>query len=151
MKDFCVNLSGIKQFLKFLCFSLGAGIIELVSFTLITLEAEGEVWLLVAEVISVVLSCLFNFTLNRKYTFKAANNIVLGMLLYGAYYAVATPVGAMFIISLTRLGVNEFLAKAIKMLINFVIDFCYCKFFIFKIGKKKINSPPPFIDKTNDN
>ena len=135
------------QFLKFLCVSLGAGVVEFGSFTILDLIFRG-VWhtdvlpkgtIIWIEIVSVVLSCLFNFTINRKFTFKAASNIVVGMILYGAYYAVATPLGALFITFLQTHGLNEFLAKAIKMVLNFIIDFLYCKFFIFnkKIFKER--------------
>ncbi|MEG1581736.1 MAG: GtrA family protein [Clostridia bacterium] len=123
----------LKQFLVFLCFSLGAGLIEISSFSIIILFGN----VIVADVVSVVLSCLFNFTLNRKYTFKSVNNIYLGMVLYGLFYLVFTPLGALFIDFLVKAGVNEFLAKAIKMIINFVLDFLYCKFVIFKVKAPK--------------
>lgn len=123
---------GVRQFLKFLCFSLGAGVIEAASFAAITLLWQDEAGLVTAEVTSVVLSCLFNFTLTRRFTFQHAGNVALGMLLYGAYYAIATPAGAALIVWLTRLGLNEFLAKAIKMVLNFALDFTYCKFVIFR-------------------
>lgn len=128
--------AAVLQFLKFVCFSLGAGIIEFVSFTVINLFCTRET-LWIAEVASVVLSCLFNFTLNRKYTFQSASNLYLGMALYGLYYAVATPLGVQFISFLIDSGWNEYLAKITKMLLNFILDFSYCKFFIFRIGKKK--------------
>lgn len=123
----------VIQFLKFLCFSLGAAVIEFSSFSVIILFGS----VIAADVISVILSCLFNFTLNRKYTFKSANNIYLGMILYGIFYLIFTPLGAWFINSLVNAGVNEFLAKFIKMLINFVLDFSFCKFVVFRVKGKK--------------
>ncbi len=127
---------GILQFLQFLCFSLGAGVIEFVSFLLLSsIGSRNETMLIIAEVSSVVLSCLFNFTLNRKFTFRSTNNIVLGMFLYGLYYLIATPVGASFIVYLTRCGWADWLAKATKMALNFVLDFLYCKCIIFRQAK----------------
>ena len=127
------HTKGILQFIRFLCFSLGAGVIEFVSFLLLSsIDSGNETVLVIAEVASVVFSCLFNFTLNRKYTFQSANNIVLGMFLYGLYYLIATPVGASFIVWLTRCGWADWLAKATKMILNFILDFLYCKFIIFR-------------------
>lgn len=125
----------IAQFAKFVCFSLGAGIIEFGAFTLLRVLFPDDGMLAPCEVVSVVLSCLFNYTVNRKYTFGASNNLLLGMLIYGAYYAVATPVGASFIQWLVRLNWNESLAKATKMILNFFLDFALCKLIIFRLKK----------------
>ncbi len=127
----------VLQFIKFVCFSLGAGIIEFGTFTLLRLAFPAAGALVACEVISVVLSCLFNYTINRKYTFGASNNLLLGMLIYGLYYAVATPVGAEFIVWLVKQGWNESLAKATKMVLNFFLDFALCKFVIFRLKKPK--------------
>lgn len=127
----------ILQFLKFVFFSLGAGIIEFGTFALLRMVFPGDAALKACEVVSVVLSCLFNYTINRKYTFGASNNLWLGMLIYGLYYLVATPVGAAFIVWLTQSGWNELLAKAFKMILNFVLDFSLCKFVIFRLKKPK--------------
>lgn len=129
------------RFFKFVGFSLGAGIIEFVSFTLLKLFGEqNETWLVIAEVSSVVLSCLFNFTLNRKFTFKSANNLALGMVLYGVFYLIVTPLGAQFILWLTRSGWDPFVAKVVKMLLNFLLDFSYCNFVLFRKSNKKKQS-----------
>ena len=137
----------VIQFIKFLGFSLGAGVIEFLTFTLIVLLAGRQslvdagvrdTWVIVAEVTSVVLSCLFNFTLNRKYTFKSANNMAVGMILYGLFYLVVTPLGVQFILLLTHSGWNEFLAKATKMILNFLLDFTFCKFVLFRTKQKRV-------------
>lgn len=130
--------SMIIRFFKFVGFSLGAGVIEFVSFTLLKLLGEqNETWLVIAEVTSVVLSCLFNFTLNRKFTFKSANNLALGMVLYGVFYLIVTPLGAQFILWLTRSGWDPFVAKVVKMLLNFLLDFSYCNFILFRKSNKQ--------------
>ncbi len=122
------------QFFKFLFFSLGAGVIEFGTFELLTLLLPGNyTWIKVAEVLSVVLSCLFNFTVNRKYTFKSCNNMALGMLLYGLFYLVMAPIGAYFIVfEMKTFGMEKELAKAIKMVINFAFDYLYCRFVLFR-------------------
>ncbi len=119
--------------LKFVCFSLGAGVVEFGSFALLTrLLPNTDRYIVVAEVISVALSCLFNFTLNRKYTFKSASNIYLGMALYGLFYLVMTPLGAWFILKLMGWGLPELVAKIVKMVVNFAFDFLFCNFVLFR-------------------
>ena len=125
------------QFLFYLCFSLGAGVIEFVSFTLISLISSTKVCLIIAEVTSVVLSCTFNFTLNRKYTFKSCQNIFVGLIAYLVLYAIITPLGAWFIVGMTNIGVHSLLAKAMKMLMTFATEFLFCKFILFRIKPPK--------------
>lgn len=129
---------GLKQALMFLCFSLGAGVIELVSFELLGLFSKNSTWLVMREIISVVLSCLFNFTLNRKYTFKSSNNIYIGMLLYALFYAISSPLWALAMKNvLEKVGMEyDTIVKLIKMLLNFVLDFLYCKFIIFGLANR---------------
>ncbi|MBO7377205.1 MAG: GtrA family protein, partial [Clostridia bacterium] len=87
---------GKKEFvrtIKFLLFSISAGAIQIGSFTLM-----NEVWHLpswVSYLIALVLSVLWNFTLNRKFTFKSANNVPIAMLKVAGYYAVFTPLSTM--------------------------------------------------------
>ncbi len=132
---------GFLQFLQFVCVSLGAGVIEYGTFALMTwIVPDNKTMLVAAEVTSVVLSCLFNFTVNRKYTFHSSSNIPLGMLLYGVYYAfLATPAGVWFLLFLTQSGMHELLAKAIKMLVNFVFDYLFCKFVLFQAADKVLH------------
>lgn len=132
---------GWLQFLQFVMVSLGAGVIEYATFALMTWIVPGNQTMLVAaEITSVVLSCLFNFTVNRKYTFHSASNIPLGMLLYGVYYALlATPAGVWFLLFLTQIGLHELLAKAVKMLANFVFDYLFCKFILFQAADKVLD------------
>lgn len=124
------RLRVILQFTKFLCFSLGAGIIEITSYTVLNEVFNAEIW--VCDVVSITLSVLFNFTLNRKFTFKSAKNVPLGMLLIGLFYLVFTPSGTAFILWLVSLNVNEYIAKGLKMALNFVLEFLYCKFVIYR-------------------
>lgn len=125
------------QFWRFLAFSLGAGVIEFLSFTLITCISSADEVVFCAEVVSVALSCLFNFTLNRKYTFGETSALWLRMLGYGLFYLVTTPLWAMFILWLKNAFMAEELAKLIKMVLNFALDFSFCKFVLFRIGVPK--------------
>ena len=133
--------NGWLQFLQFVVVSLGAGVIEYATFALMTwIVPDNKTMLVAAEVTSVVLSCLFNFTVNRKYTFHSSSNIPLGMLLYGVYYAfLATPAGVWFLLFLTQGGMHELLAKAVKMLVNFIFDYLFCKFILFQAADKVLH------------
>ncbi len=116
--------------LKFTLFSISAGLIQILSFTLLNELLHLPYWL--SYLIALVLSVLWNFTLNRKFTFKSAANVPVAMFKVACYYAVFTPLSTMLEHYLTmRLGWNEYLVTAINMVINFVTEFLYQRFFVF--------------------
>ena len=115
---------------KFTLFSISAGLIEILSFTLLNELAHLPYW--VSYLIALVLSVLWNFTLNRKFTFQSAANVPIAMLKVAAYYAVFTPLSTLLEHQLAgRLGWNEYLVTAINMVLNFVTEFLYQRFFVF--------------------
>ena len=129
----------IFRAVKYTLFAASAGIIEFGSFTLLTLipELNPELnhsiyW--IPALISLVLSVIWNFTFNRRYTFQSANNIPVAMLKVLAYYIVFAPLSIwlaqMYLID--TLEWNEFLVKAIVMLVNFITEFLYQRFFVFR-------------------
>ena len=122
-----------KEFIrsvKFLLFSMSAGAIQLGSFTLMNEVWHFPYW--VSYLIALVLSVLWNFTLNRKFTFKSANNVPIAMLKVAGYYAVFTPLSTMLEHYLTMtLGWNEYLVTFINMFINLVTEFLFQRFFVF--------------------
>lgn len=127
--------SNFWQALKFTMFSISAGVIQTVAFTLLNefvfvFEKGNEYGL--SYFIALLLSVLWNFTFNRKYTFKSANNVPIAMTLVLAYYAVFTPLSIWWGIALTKAGWNEYLVFAFTMIINFVTEFLYQKFIVFK-------------------
>lgn len=115
--------------LKFLMFSVSAGVIELGSFTLLNEIFHLPYW--VSYITALVLSVVWNFTLNRKYTFKSASNVPAAMLKVLLYYAVFTPLSTLLEHRLTALGWNEYAVTILNMLINFVTEFLYQRFFVF--------------------
>ena len=117
--------------IKFVLFSASAGIIQFASCTLLFEVAKLEyVW---SYIISVVLSVIWNFTFNRKFTFKSASNIPIAMLKVAAFYLVFTPVSGLWSWALEDLcGWNEYLVLVPTMLINMVTEYLYCTFFVFK-------------------
>ena len=118
------------RMLKFTLFSVSAGLIEIGSFTLL-----NEIWHLpywFSYLVALVLSVLWNFTLNRRFTFKSAANVPVAMLKVAAYYAVFTPLSTWLEHWLAAgLGWNEYLVTAINMLLNFATEFLYQRFFVF--------------------
>ena len=117
--------------LKFTLFSASAGIIQVLSFTLLNEILHLEYWF--SYLIALVLSVLWNFTLNRKFTFKSAANVPIAMLKVAGYYAVFTPLSTWWTDVLTGAGVgwNEYLVLALTMLVNFTTEYLYDRFFVF--------------------
>ena len=116
---------------KFLAFSAGAAVIQVGSFTLLNEAFHVAHWL--AYLTSLVLSIIWMFTLNRKFTFKSAGNIPVAMLKTLLYYAVFTPLSTWWTAVLTGSGVgwNEYLVLAATMLINCSTEYLYDRFVVF--------------------
>ena len=117
--------------LKFLLFSVSAGIIQLGGFALLNELLHLDYW--VSYLIALVASVLWNFTFNRRYTFKSDGNVARAMLLVFAYYCVFTPLSTMLEHYLARnLGWNEYLVTVINMVLNFVTEFLYQRFVVYR-------------------
>lgn len=118
------------QAVKFTLFSASAGLIQIVSFTLLHEILGLPYW--IGYLIALTLSVLWNFTFNRKFTFKSANNVPIAMLKVAAYYAVFTPLSTWWGDALVDgRGWNEFLVLAGTMLINFTTEFLFDRFIVF--------------------
>lgn len=128
---------------KFTLFSISAGLIQIGAFALFNEVCHFPYYL--SYMIALIMSVVWNFTLNRKYTFHSANNVPIAMLKVLAYYIVFTPLSTLLEHYLTdTLLWNEYLVTGINMVINFVTEFLYQKFFVFKKSidsnlKKDIN------------
>ena len=130
------------QALKFTLFSISAGIIQIVSYTLFYEVFHWAPWL--AYLVSLILSVLWNFTFNRKYTFRSDADLKKSMLLVGLFYLVFTPLSTWWTAALTGENpftgaaasseplVNNYLVQAGTMLINFVTEFLYQKFVVYR-------------------
>ena len=116
--------------LKFLLISISAGAIQIASFTLLK-EALGLVYWQ-SYPISLVLSVLWNFTFNRRYTFRSAANIPRAMALVALFYAVFTPLSTWWGNALDRAGVNNYLIEGGTMIVNFITEFVYQRFVVFR-------------------
>jgi len=118
---------------KFVLFSASAGIIQVASFSLLNELLHLNYW--VSYLISLILSVIWNFTLNRKFTFKSAANVPIAMLKVAGFYLVFTPLSTWWTAALTEpaYGImwNEYLVLAITMLTNFVTEYLFDRFLVF--------------------
>ena len=115
---------------KFLGFSLSAGIIQLGGLTLFSEVFHWSYWF--CYLIALVLSVLWNFTLNRKFTFRSAANVTRAMTLVFLYYLVFTPFSTWIEHLLTgTLWWNEYIATILNMVLNFVTEFLYQRYVVY--------------------
>ncbi len=124
------------QAVKFTLFSISAGIIQVVSFALMELLVSGY-WL--PYLTSLVLSILWNFTLNRRYTFQSAANVPVAMAKVFGFYLVFTPLSTWLGNLAAEAGVHDFLVLAVTMVCNFVLEFLFCKFVVYRGKENTIN------------
>ena len=116
---------------KFVLFSASAGIIEIAVFALLNELLRLPYWL--SYLTALVASVLWNFTLNRKFTFQSANNVPRAMLKVALFYAVFTPLSTLLEHVLTeKLGWNEYLATGINMALNLVTEYLYDRYVVFR-------------------
>ena len=120
----------VIQMMKFTLFSASAGIIQVVSFALFN-EFFGWIYW-PSYLIALILSIIWNFTLNRQYTFKSAANIPVAMAKLFGFYAVFTPLSTWLGHLAETAGINDYIILAVTMLSNFVLEFLFCKFVIYK-------------------
>ena len=115
--------------IKFTLFSISAGIIQIGAFTMLF---EVFRWSEpVSHLVSLVLSVLWNFTLNRKITFQSAANVPIAMLKVACFYLVFTPLSTWGVDALTGIGWNAYLVEILAMLVNFVTEYLFQRFFVF--------------------
>lgn len=126
------NKKSLWQAVKFTLFSISAGIIQVGSFALMEIFIK-DYW--IPYLTSLVLSILWNFTLNRKYTFKSAANVPVAMAKVFGFYLVFTPLSTWLGHLAEGCGINDFVILVVTMLANFVLEFLFCKFVVYR-GKE---------------
>lgn len=134
-----MNKSSIVQVIKFALFSASAGIIQVVSFTLLNEQWMWEYWL--AYPVSVLLSVVWNFTFNRRFTFKSAANVPIAMAKVLGFYAVFTPLSTWLGNMAEGNGINEYIVLAVTMLCNLVLEFLFCKFVVYRNQENTLQKP----------
>lgn len=121
----------ILQTVKFALFSASAGIIQIATYTLFYEACHFKEW--IAYLISLVLSVLWNFTFNRKFTFKSANNVPIACLKSRLIIACSLRSSTWFTkYATTDLMWNNYLVEALCMVTNFVTEFLYDRFVVFR-------------------
>lgn len=123
------NNSSFFQAVKFTLFSVSAGIIQVGSFALLNELLKLSYW--PAYLISLILSILWNFTLNRRYTFRSAANVPVAMAKVFGFYVVFTPLSTWLGQLADNAGVNEYLVLVVTMIANFILEFLFCKFVVY--------------------
>ena len=126
-----MDRKGVWRAVKFTLFSISAGIVQVASFALLHDVLGLETYWL-SHVPSLVLSVIWNFTFNRRYTFRSDANLTRSMALVALYYLVFTPASAWWGTLLERVGVHDWLIEGINMLINFVTEFLYQRFVVYR-------------------
>lgn len=125
-----MNKKELWRVVKFTLFSISAGAIQMGSFALLNELSGWPYW--PCYLISLTLSVLWNFTLNRKFTFQSAANVPVAMLKTLGYYLVFTPLSTLLGHFLaTDLAWNEYIVEFLMMLLNFVTEFLFQRFFVF--------------------
>ena len=131
---------------KFTLFSISAGVIQIGSFTLMERFTGLPYW--PRYLISLVLSVLYNFTINRKFTFHSAANIPIAMLKVFGYYCVFTPlttIGGHFLVE--SLHWNDYLVEILSMILNFITEFLFTRFLVYG---KQVDNSKSYLEKHGD-
>lgn len=139
-----VKNENVTHMIKFFFFSVSAGGIQSVSFTIF--QEVLKLPLLSSFLIALTLSILWNFTLNRKFTFKSAANVPNAMMKVAGYYAIYTPVSLWAVRELGNIHWNNYLILFLMMIVNFVTEFFFTKYVVYK---NQINTAIPK-DETKD-
>ena len=124
------NNKELTRAIKFLIFSVSAGVIEFVSFALLDAFTTLPYWS--KYLIALILSVIWNFTFNRRFTFRSAENVPKAMLKVALFYAVFTPLSSLFGNFLAEdLQWNELLVTILNMALNLVTEYFYDRYFVF--------------------
>ncbi|MBQ6662649.1 MAG: GtrA family protein [Firmicutes bacterium] len=120
----------LMRAVKFTLFSISAGLIEIIVYSLLDLLTKWPYW--PCYLIALIASVVWNFTLNRQFTFQSANNVPVAMLKVAAFYAVFTPVSTILgnYLAETR-GWPGILVTGLNMACNFVLEYLYDRYFVF--------------------
>lgn len=133
--------AALIQAIKFTLLSITAAGVEVASFALMvwinSLTGWFPFW--VSQSVSIALSVIYNFTVNRHFTFKSANNVPIAMLKVALFYVFFIPLTSWGGQILSNMGWADWLLKGISLLLNFVGEFLWWKFVVFR-GSENTNS-----------
>lgn len=125
-----MKLNPFWQMVVFTLFSISAGVIQVASFALFEEVFHWAYW--PSYLLALVLSVVWNFTFNRRYTFKSAANVPVAMTKVFLFYAVFTPLSTWAGNAVEAAGVNDYIVLIATMLLNFVLEFLFCKFVVYR-------------------
>ena len=120
----------IFRAIKFTLFSISAGIIQIGLFTLLNELLHLDYW--GSYIISLLASIIWNFTINRKVTFKSSNNITKSMILILLFYVVFTPISTILGEIAENNKVNEYIILIVTMISNFVLEYLFTRFVVYR-------------------
>lgn len=119
----------VIQALKFVAFSISAGVIQIGSFAILEIFIK-DYW--IPYLISLILSIIWNFTLNRHFTFKSAANVPIAMAKVFGFYLVFTPLSTYLGNLAESHGGKDFVILIVTMLANFILEYLFCKFIVYR-------------------
>lgn len=120
----------IIRAIKFVVFSISAGVIEIITYAFLDNVTKWKYW--PCYLTALVLSVLWNFTLNREFTFRSSGNVPVAMIKVAIFYAIFTPASTIAGNYLAETAHwNGYLVTAINMLCNFVLEYLYDTFIVF--------------------
>lgn len=125
-----MDKKSLWQAVKFTFCSISAGLIQGGSFALLNELLHWKYW--PAYLVSLILSILWNFTLNRRYTFQSAANVPVAMAKVFGFYLVFTPLSAWLGQIAENSGINEYIILGVTMVSNLVLEFLFCKFYVYR-------------------
>ena len=121
----------LMRSIKFTLFSLSAGLIEIGLFELLNYFTNWDYWAMYLP--ALVASVIWNFTLNREYTFKSANNIPIAMLKVAFFYVIFTPVSTIIGNYLAEdVNMNDTVVTLLNMVCNFILEYLYDRYYVFR-------------------
>jgi len=120
----------LVQIGKFVVFSISAGIIQVLVFTILEELFHLPYW--PSYLTALIASVVYNFTVNRRFTFKSANNIPKAMMQLGLYYAIFTPLSTWCGDALVQMGISDYLVLGGTMVVNLVTEYCVNRFIIYR-------------------
>ena len=125
------NRKELMRTIKFVLFSLSAGVIQIIADVICNEVIQLDSWW--SYLIALTLSVLWNFTLNRKFTFQSASNIPKAMALVAAFYVVFAPLSTWWTKALVQgQDWNEYVVLILTMTVNLVTEYLYQRYVVFR-------------------
>lgn len=128
------KLKKFNKEIKYFLFSISAAIVEVISYFIFLNILKVRID--IAQTLSLILSVLYNFTVNRKYTFRSTNKIIPAMIKVGIFYLAFIPFTAAGSIWLEKLKIPAIIIKALSLILNGIGEFLWWKYVVFKEKNK---------------